>query len=908
MDKAFESSAFLQQLYQQHGFSAPADDSAVEQQLQQYLDVFNDIIDDPITHIIATKQRFVLLWSWVHYYQIIDLTKLGNWQTRLAESTVDYALRCAWQLPIFKTALSQDYPDGRVPGLFVLGMGKLGGCDLNFSSDIDLVAFYDSETFPIRATQGKNDIANRVLQQVNKWLSYQNGANVWRIDWRLRPEAGSSALTMSTSAAESFYFYRAPTWHRLALLKAQTIAGDKKQGQKFLNSLESYLWRKNLDYSVIDELHHLKMRINLEHPGLKTQRQQLSQRHQQITQGEPHFNLKLGHGGIREIEFIANGLQLLFGGRTPQLRTTNTRRALSALNNAGLLDDTQVSHLSDAYNFLRRSENALQMLNDQQTHNLPVEEQQQLQLIALLGYSSWQQFSQELFEHRNYVSDQFKQLFSSHESDQNSEQSIDDIIPQWVESLSGNNQNRVSNWHQGFICYGVAPQQAIAISTTILPIIFQCIERYSVDHNHAIQRIDQFFQQLPQGEQYFRLLQKQPALIDTICVALLASPPMASLLEQSPHIVDNLVTGDQLNWSNSLLSIGDTEQRMNALRRQINEQLFYIYQLIINGDIDVSKANNYLTRLAENGLNAGIDIVANEINSQQKPLGILGMGRLGMAMMSPKSDLDIIYIAEQSDDLEYASQFARRLQTVLSAKMREGVVYEIDTRLRPSGRSGTVITSIEMLQRYHFNNALTWEHIALVPSRPATGSKSLQASITNIRQQVLSQPRDRQQCINDFHKMLWRIQEQRIVDGAHPLAIKLRVGGILETDFLVSILVLLHAHKDQGLTEISYAEIIQKLDEHYLYQGLYKIWQLWNSLVIWGRLLDIESKTIDQLTPFAINSILDIYKMPSLDDLIVTIDKAGQQIRQWTDEVIAESTLKDAEALSQWHEVPVIFK
>ena len=252
--------------------------------------------------------------------------------------------------------------------MFLLGLGKLGGLDLNFSSDVDLIAFYDPDALPVPATKGQAYIASDVCKRATQILHPRNSPNfVWRVDWRLRPESSGTGLAISTAKAETFYFFRSLPWHRLALMKARVVAGDKSAGARFLERLEPFIWRRNLDFTTLDELAALKTRINNEHPGLQYERAAP----EPITPSASGFNLKLGRGGIREIEFIVNAQQLIHGGKRPRLRVTNTRTALTALADINMLSPDEAKSLRDDYRFFRELENTIQMTENEQTHLVP---------------------------------------------------------------------------------------------------------------------------------------------------------------------------------------------------------------------------------------------------------------------------------------------------------------------------------------------------------------------------------------------------------------------------------------------------------------------------------------------------------------------------------------------------------
>ena len=318
--------------------------------------------------LLELKARFALSFA---QNTFDDFDEMGRVWTAFADATIDRALQLAWQDTAQRHRLN--LPDGPVPGLFIIGLGKLGGLDLNFSSDIDLVAFYDADSLPVPMHKGQAHIASDVCKRLTQILQPRHAPDfVWRVDWRLRPESSGTGLAINTAKAETFYFFRALPWHRLALMKARIVGGDRAAGADFLETLDPFIWRRNLDFTVLDELAALKSRINDEHPGLEGERIAP----EPITPEAAGFHLKLGRGGIREIEFIANAQQLIHGGKHPELRTTNTRAALTALAMTNLITTAEADRLRDNYAVFRRLENGVQMFENAQTHIIPDGERQ----------------------------------------------------------------------------------------------------------------------------------------------------------------------------------------------------------------------------------------------------------------------------------------------------------------------------------------------------------------------------------------------------------------------------------------------------------------------------------------------------------------------------------------------------
>jgi len=467
--------------------------------------------------LISLKARFSLALAQTDF---ATFDEQGRVWSEFADSTIDRALQIAWTEAGKRHRLK--LPRGRVPGLFILGLGKLGGKDLNFSSDVDLLAFYDPLTLPVPENKGQAYIASDVCKRVTQILQPRNAPDfIWRVDWRLRPESSGTSLAISTEKAETFYFFRSLPWHRLALMKARAIAGDMDAGRTFLARLEPFIWQRNLDFTTLDELAALKTRINNEHPGLQYERAAP----EPITPLASGFNVKLGRGGIREIEFIANAQQLIHGGKRPRLRVTNTRAALTALSEIGMLSADDAGTLRDDYAFFRRIENAVQMVDNQQTHTLPSGEQ----LTTCLSFlGNPENFDKTVYDRRQRVHRRFSSLFKDAASDPE-RGSVS------ISGLNEVNANIVQSWNSGFQDHGVSLSNQTKYQDLGRRLTTRVMRH---DSENAFARVDSFLKQIGRSEQYFSLLNRHPTLLDKLITPLLHSPHMSEILRQTPHIID----------------------------------------------------------------------------------------------------------------------------------------------------------------------------------------------------------------------------------------------------------------------------------------------------------------------------------------------------------------------------------
>lgn len=784
--------------------------------------LFSEIETADADELPSLKGRFALAFARTAFQ---DYDEMGRVWTAFADATIDRGLTLAWQHVGKRHKLKR--LSETVPGLFVLGLGKLGGYDLNFSSDIDLIAFYDSETLPVPATKGQAYIASEVCKQLTQILQPRNAPDfVWRVDWRLRPESSGTGLAISSAKAETFYFFRSLPWHRLALMKARTVAGDQRAGKAFLDRLEPFIWRRNLDFTTLDELAALKMRINNEHPGLETERAGPDP----ITPNAIGFNLKLGRGGIREIEFIANAQQLIHGGKRPSLRVTNTRAALAELAKTGLLSQADADALREHYACFRRIENTVQMFRNQQTHIVP-DGEAYAALQSMLGHPVG--FNADIAARRHKVHARFATLFAD---------SSDKVEAADLTTLDSHTTRIAQSWTQGFQGHGVPASSRHKYEELGRDLVAR-VQR--LDRPDAFDRIDGFLKQLGRSEQYFALLSRHPDLLDTLVTPLLHSPHMSEILGQSPHIIDIFLSqddGDLNAQSAFVLTSPDYEHRLEALRRFVNEHLFRNYTYFLDGKMAAKSLQEKLTQLAEETLNLSMRIVADDLGVEALPMTILGLGKMGTRGMGPKSDLDLIFLFPDDCDSELAAKSVRRMRTTLTTKLREGIAYELDTRLRPSGRSGTPAVKLSAFRDHHMNRAHSWEHIALAPARIVAGHVELGKDVMAIKADVLTRPRDDDAFKADALLMFNRLTKERLKPTeANVWRTKLRRGGLMESDYLNSCF--------QVLGQTPPPALVAAMEN-------------WNAAVIWERLLGLTGKLLSE-TPARFTKPIHISELPT---------------------------------------------
>ena len=860
---------------------------------------------DAALYLRKQKREFDYIQSYLDHKQWLDFATVGLLRTRFADATINFALAAAIHHEDFQhyyTDIDRESDTFNLPGLFVLGLGKLGGYDLNFSSDIDLIAYFDQDLVPIKQDQGIGYVCVKILQHFSGLLSDLNEDGfVWRVDWRLRPEASANPIAISTDMAEEFYRYRALPWHRLALCKARVVAGDLDTGAAFLQQLNNYIWVRNLDYRSFDDLRHIKKRINDEHPGLETQREQENK----VTADAAGFNLKLGRGGIREIEFIVNALQLVWGGRKHPLQVSNTLQALQTLSDEALIDAEIAKQLKDAYVYLRGLENRVQMLDNEQRHHLPDSSSDRARLMALHS-QDWRTTKSRLFEIRKLVAREFEQMFR----DENSESS-DKQLPAWITELDSYATDVMHDWHAGFLAYGIPNTLATSFAELFARLI-ELIDKYADDKDRAIRNVDEFFHALPPGGQYFRLMTAFPHLLEQTIPPIIQSPLMTHLLRQSPHIVDALIEHpaglNQEQLQSGLQNIESEksyEVQLNGLRRFINEQLYAAYQGFLAGTSDYQSLTQTLTELAEQALHTGLNITVAKMGLEKSPLAVLALGKMGMSCMSPGSDLDLIYVADKSCSIDLANDFSNRMHTLMAAQMREGVVYEMDMRLRPSGASGPPTVGLKSFRGYHRDYARTWEHLALVPARFVAGDTKTGKSALAIRAKVLAGARDTTQMLNDAAKMYFMIKEQRNTNDPEQFNIKLREGGLLEAEYLANV-VILSALSNEKFGVSDFDQMAAQGLKGKLLKSLHEAIVFWRPLQVWERLLGLSERTVTEVPKPYRRQVLASVNLKSVKELEAELQRHSENVLQVAERVFAKTI--DKTDLEDWPDDVVRWK
>lgn len=697
-------------------------------------------------------------------------------------------------------------------GWILLGMGKLGAHELNFSSDIDLIVFFDPEAPAITDPYEASDLFARLTRRLVRILQDRTDAGyVFRTDLRLRPDPGSTPLAIPVLAALNYYEGRGQNWERAAMIKARPVAGDIEAGKRFLKELQPYVWRKYLDYAAIADVHSIKRQIHA-HKG-----------HGEIA--VKGHNVKLGRGGIREIEFFVQTQQLIAGGRFPELRNRETVPMLDVLAARGWITAEARDALTKQYWFLRRVEHAIQMVADEQSHTLPEDDEGLDRIAHMLVYDDAAAFSVAFRSSLQMVERHYAALF---EAAPQLSAGVGNLVftgdvddPDTLQTLQNLGFERPSDicrvirtWHFGRY-RATRSAEARERLTELTPALLQAFGQ-TRRADEALLRFDEFLAGLPAGIQLFSLLQSNPWLLKLIATIMGAAPRLAGIITRRPHVFDGLLDPQLLSELPDRSYLADRlsifldgtarhEDLLDRLRIFAAEQKFLIGVRLLTGAIDADRAGTAFSDLADLTIGAAFEAVIKEFALHHGRVKggravILGMGKLGSRELTAGSDVDLILLYDHDDDAEesdgerplapshYYARLTQRLIAAVSAPMAEGILYELDLRLRPSGNKGPVATHIDAFRKYQRKDAWTWEHMALTRARPVAGEATLSAEIEQEVSAILALSRDKLKIAKEAVEMRALIGEEKPPRDNWDL--KLVPGGLIDLEFIAQYAVL----------------------------------------------------------------------------------------------------------------------
>ncbi|WP_315833842.1 bifunctional [glutamine synthetase] adenylyltransferase/[glutamine synthetase]-adenylyl-L-tyrosine phosphorylase [Bradyrhizobium prioriisuperbiae] len=716
-------------------------------------------------------------------------------------------------------------------GLVVLAMGKMGAGELNYSSDIDLIVFFNLDAPTLARDIEPQPFFVRVAQGMSRMLQQRTADGyVFRVDLRLRPDPASTPVAISTAMALNYYEREGRTWERAAMIKARPCAGDLEAGEALIAEIAPFVWRKHLDFAALTDVHDMKRQM------------QAFKGHAEIAV-EGH-NVKIGRGGIREIEFFAQTQQLIAGGRHPELRVRPTLEALNILAERNWITFEARDELTVAYEFLRRVEHRLQMIADEQTHSLPEDVEAIERFARFFGYENRDRFSEDLLAHLNCVQGHYSKLFEGDPTGTAKLPSVDygtgPDDTRLLEHLVGLGFKKprmvaesIQNWLRGdYRAFRVeATHRAFA---EFVPALIAGLAK-AEDPDAAVTAFDRFLQALQRGGRLIALLSQNSDLVKLVALILGAAPRLGDMLARQPQIMDGLIDPrffgampDQREISERLVAtLGDAasyEEFLDRLRLFGQESLFLIGARILSGTVSAQHASVAFADVAEGIVRTVHDLVSALFANQYgrirgQETAILAMGKLGSREMTASSDLDLILIYDFDDDhpdsdgsrsLHGAQYFARLTQRLISAfttRTNYGVLYDVDMRLRPSGRAGPVASRLGAFADYQESEAWTWEHMALTRARVISSSPALKARIEKTISDVLTRPRERDIIANDVLEMRGAIGEEKGESDIWDL--KYASGGLVDIEFIAQYLQLVHAATKPEILSVSTLQVLE---------------------------------------------------------------------------------------------------
>ncbi|KQU62171.1 glutamate-ammonia-ligase adenylyltransferase [Sphingomonas sp. Leaf339] len=721
----------------------------------------------------------------------LDLTAVTGALTRFADDALGTAIRAA---------ITERYPGEEPRGFAAIALGKQGSGELNYSSDIDPILLFDPETLPRRAREEPEEAAVRIARRVVELLQARDGEGyVLRVDLRLRPSPEVTPIALPVNGAIAYYESQALAWERAAFIRARAAAGDLELGRRFLAAVRPFVWRRTLDFGAVGEIRGLSARIRDHH-----------------AQGQafgPGYDLKRGRGGIREVEFFAQIHQLIHGGRDAALRAPATRNALEELAIAGSIDVDDAAALSSAYTLLRTIEHRVQMVDDRQTHHLPLAGEPLDQVATLHGLADGDALLDLLRPHVERVG----RVYDALDDRQRPALSRDPETLAPALAAAGfdpaTTTQRIAAWRTGTYPALRSPPARAALEA-VLPTLVEALGG-APDPDQALRRFDTMLERMPSAINIFRLLEARPGLADLLVRLLSHAPPLADELARQPALLDGLIDATALDGVGEVTALAETMRggdvadysaRLDHVRRIVGEARFALGAQIVAGTADPLAVGAGYARVAE----AAVAVLAEATVAEfaqthgrvpDSELVILALGRLGGGVLTHASDLDLVYLftgdfAAESDGTKplgatlYYNRLASRVTAALSVATAAGQLYAVDTRLRPSGTHGPLAVTLDSFARYQRGDAWTWEHMALTRARVVFGSAAARAATDAIVVDVLGGNRPSRDIVAEARTM--RADVARHKPPAGPLDAKLLPGGLVDLEFTVHALQLSH--------------------------------------------------------------------------------------------------------------------
>ena len=801
-------------------------------------------------HLRLFRRREMLRIVWRDIAGWAEFKETTHDLSYLAEACIDTALSnlYQWQCETLGTPFDEE---GMAQQLVVLGMGKLGAWELNVSSDIDLIFAFPEEG---EVKGGPKQLTNseffsRLGKKLIQALDQQTADGfVFRVDMRLRPFGQTGPLVSSFSAFENYYLVHGRSWERYAMVKVRVVGGDYEQGNELLSMIRPFVYRRYLDYGAYESLRELKEMIK-----------------QEVQRKGMQNNVKLGGGGIREVEFIAQVFQLIRGGRDTDLQERRVLVVLDYLTQKNLLPDYVVNELKDAYVFLRNTEHRIQEYQDRQTHVLPDDEIGQTRLALGMGFESWSSFLTELNKHRENVEAHFEQVFVAPQTEE-SEKQVDSEQQSEIQRLEALWYNKLDEQdaldllsEKGFSDSAAALKQLKTLHKSrqyaslsrqgqtrldrLMPLLLGALQQ--VDNiDITFERILSLLTKVAQRSVYLALLLENPMVLSQLIKLCSASPWIARYLQQLPILLDELMDPRSLyqpperaEMENDIrlrlaqIDVDDVEQNMDALRHFKQSNVLRVAAADIADALPLMKVSDHLSWIAEVILDEALEQAWRHLVSRHgrpvckvegglcdKGFAVIGYGKLGGYELGYGSDLDMVFLhGSESNDLMtlgdeakgeksiavpvFFARLGQRIIHLLTAHTSAGVLYEADMRLRPDGASGLLVTNLKSYRDYQLKKAWLWEHQALVRARVVAGDPQIAEQFELIRREVLSQQRDKADLRKEVLDMRNRMRKELSKEKKGQFDLKQGAGGIVDIEFMVQYGVLAWANEKPDLLE-----------------------------------------------------------------------------------------------------------
>jgi glutamate-ammonia-ligase adenylyltransferase len=789
--------------------------------------------DDVMRALRKMRREAALLVALADIGGVWTLGEITDALTRVADGAIkaaaDHLLGAA--AAEGKLALPDRENPGAGCGYFLLGMGKLGADELNYSSDIDLIVLYDRAA-PLAKNLDPSPFFVRLTRDLVRILQERTADGyVFRVDLRLRPDPGSTQIAVATDTALEYYERMGQTWERAAMIKARTIAGDAEAGEKFLGELSPFVWRRYLDHAAIADVHDMKRQMHA------------FRGHEEIAVAG--HNVKLGRGGIREVEFFVQTQQLIAGGRSPALRGRRTLEMLETLAAEQWISAEARDELADAYRFLRRVEHRLQMVADEQTHTLPEEADALARFARFFGLASSEEFAAVLVAHLRRVQGHYAGLFEDapplavlegkleFPADCDDRETLDTLTRLgFRDALAAS--ALVREWFVG-THRALKAEAAQTDLAAIAPALIAALARTG-NADAALLAADRFFSALPGAVRLLAALRTHPDLVQLLATILGTAPRLGEIVAQSPSVLDSLLDpaffGALPDESiltgrlDALLKDAASEEEYLDLTRRFGRELLVLFGVrLLSGTLNANRAGDAYARLADVIIRALHRHTEERFTAlygrvPQAESGVVALGKLGGFEMTAGSDLDLIllydYDAERPESdgarplhaSQYFARMTQRLISALTTPTNAGKLYDVDLRLRPSGRAGPVATSLESFRIYQREEAWTWEHMALTRARVVSASPGFRARVESEIRAALAVERDPLVTARDVLEMRRAIAEEH--DEEERWELKYAKGGLIDIEFIAQYLQLVHAVNSPAILDTHTGRVLER--------------------------------------------------------------------------------------------------